>query len=88
MDIVRLTNLNDVFSRSTSEVRDPKVFHYLGSVWITFNTGHTEAPNRIFVVEIWPHVGNCYECRLIGRSPIEKTGVSLNLLANYTAYMA
>jgi predicted GH43/DUF377 family glycosyl hydrolase len=53
-------------------VCDPKVFKLGDRTWMTFNTGHFETPNRIFILDL--ECGNFapLEVKFEGRSLIEK----------------
>lgn len=57
-------------------IADPRAFLALGRRYITFNTGHSETPNRIFVVEVdtaGRPIGVPFEAvRTDSRRPIEK----------------
>jgi hypothetical protein len=53
-------------------VADPKLFTMGTEIWLTFNTGHFENPNRVFIAPVWPRFGEPQEVFLEGRRAIEK----------------
>lgn len=53
-------------------VADPKLFAFDGRVWITFNTGHFEKPNSIYVAPLSPQIGRPLRVELPQRQKIEK----------------
>jgi hypothetical protein len=53
-------------------VSDPKLFKLGEEIWVTFNTGHTDKPNRIFAAQLHPVLSSAYELDLPGRQVIEK----------------
>ena len=53
-------------------VCDPKLLRSGSRCWMTFNTGHFEKPNRIFVAQVEPDLGPLWEVAYDGRSKIEK----------------
>ena len=55
-----------------ASVSDPKLFIFDGSVWVTFNTGHFEQPNKIFCSRLHPEPAGPYECIYLDRQSIEK----------------
>lgn len=66
-------NLSRLFEPQIgAPVCDPKLFRAQGRCWLTFNTGHFESPNRIFVLAIEPELGPLYRVDLPGRSEHEK----------------
>ena len=55
-----------------SSVADPKLFEFQGSIWLTFNTGYVEHGNSVYVMTIYPEVGDPIRCDLAQRQLIEK----------------
>ena len=53
-------------------VSDPKLFMLEDEIWVTFNTGHLEAPNRIFMARLHPMMSSPQELILPERQTIEK----------------
>lgn len=66
-------DLTTAFSGSKSgPVCDPKLFRRGEEIWLTFNTGHFEAHNRIFIARVHPDLGTPQEVLVERRNPIEK----------------
>jgi hypothetical protein len=59
-------------SRDIAVVSDPKLASLGNELWVTFNTGHFEKPNRVFVARLYPEVSDPYELVLPERQTIEK----------------
>lgn len=53
-------------------VSDPKLLLLENEIWVTFNTGHFENPNRIFAARLHPAMSAPYELVIRGRQSIEK----------------
>ncbi len=53
-------------------VCDPKLFRAGSRCWLTFNTGHFERPNRIYVAQVEPELGPLFLISFADRSEIEK----------------
>lgn len=53
-------------------VADPKLFHFNGNLWITFNTGWHPDNNDIFIAKITPSLEAPVRCIFSGRQKIEK----------------
>jgi hypothetical protein len=66
-------DLSEAFtSRVLPAISDPKLFTLNDEIWVTFNTGHLEKPNRIYIAQMHPNQSRPYELVLSGRQPIEK----------------
>ncbi|EEE37689.1 hypothetical protein RKLH11_1525 [Rhodobacteraceae bacterium KLH11] len=69
----RAISLGELFrSQIGTHVCDPKLFRIGGRCWVTFNTGHFERPNRIFVAVIGPELGPLLEVDYPDRTEVEK----------------
>jgi predicted GH43/DUF377 family glycosyl hydrolase len=55
-----------------SPVADPKLFTYRGAVWATFNTGYVRTGNDVFVMPVYPDLGEPIRCEIGDRQTIEK----------------
>ena len=66
-----LTDLDISLSWLTKFVKDPKIFIYQSEKYITFNTGHFEKVNNIYVVNL-SNFNEWYKIKYNIRSPIEK----------------
>jgi hypothetical protein len=69
----RLIDLTEAFSSlGIAVVSDPKLVMLGDEIWVTFNTGHFEKPNRLFAAQIHPALSRPRELVLPGRELIEK----------------
>jgi hypothetical protein len=59
-------------SELSAPVCDPKLFIRDNRCWMTFNTGHFEQPNRIFISQVEPELGPLVEVNFPEREKIEK----------------
>jgi len=59
-------------AQGIAPVSDPKLVTLDGALWVTFNTGHFERPNRIFAAPLQPRVGAAVELTWPHRQEIEK----------------
>ncbi len=53
-------------------VADPKLFEFDGQPWVTFNTGHFEKPNSIYIAPLTPEIGQPLKIEISDRQAIEK----------------
>ena len=51
---------------------DPKLVVMENEVWLTFNTGHSENENAIYLMKVSNKIGKPYQCILESREKIEK----------------
>jgi len=59
-------------AKGVAVVSDPKLFTLGEEIWVTFNTGHTDKPNRIFAAQLHPALSAPCELHVSGRQAIEK----------------
>ncbi len=68
-----LIDLTGTFALAGSaHICDPKLLKLDNEIWVTFNTGHFEKPNRIFIAQLHPSLSDPYELILSDRNQIEK----------------
>ena len=68
-----LVDLTGIFERHVGcPVADPKLFSLNDRPWVTFNTGHFENPNSIYIAPLSPDIGQPLRVDLEERSKIEK----------------
>lgn len=73
LTITKLRNLTrELMPRIGYPIADPKLFSFGGECWVTFNTGHFERPNSIYVMKVGSEGGVPLRVVLPGRGEIEK----------------
>jgi hypothetical protein len=66
-------DLTEAFTQfRISIVSDPKLFKLDHEVWVTFNTGHFQKPNQIFIARLFPDLSEPCELVVPGRQAVRK----------------
>jgi hypothetical protein len=69
----KVINLSNHYSYyGIDNVADPKLTILNEQVWLTFNTGYSQKPNRLYLAQVFPEVHPPYLCQYISHRRIEK----------------
>jgi hypothetical protein len=69
----RRVNLSEHAARfGVARVADPKLFRLGAEAWITFNDGHSDGENSVYLMPVAPKLGTPLVCQLTERRPVEK----------------
>jgi len=69
----KIINLSNHYSDyGIDNVADPKLTILNEQVWLTFNTGYSQKPNRLYLAQVFPEVNFPYLCQYASHRLIEK----------------